>query len=282
MDPGGGCDGKQPQTFFGRVKSYNYARGFGFLESPSVDAIYGRDVFMRKEACEELTLSRIASGSGPEAAVDRGDIFVRFVLKLNEAGKPEAEDVIEAKASDVPEDLLQLPALPKLGGGKAAGYSKGPSESQGKSLDAKDCRAAASKGSKKLQDKELRAQNVSKEMKGSSRSKVPTMVGDYRVLVGQDAAENWNLLAAAKKKHWFFHLTDYSSCYVILECTGEPSEEEKQQCAQICREHSQHKLSGPTKVDATQCGNVKFDRKRDAVGECEYKDETKVEIFTVE
>ena len=269
MNPADSSDAEPAQTFYGRVKSYNHARGFGFLESPAAGALYGRDVFMRKEMVEELTLSRIASGSGPEAAVDRGEIFVRFTLKLNEAGKPEAEDVQEIMASDVPEDLLQLPPLCRPADARKSASPQGLSDAQ-------------PKFSKTPKDTDSRGRNGQKEMKKSSKGKLPTAVGDCRVLVGQNAAENWNLLASAKKKHWFFHLTDFSSCYVVLECTNEPSTEDKQTCAQICREHSQHKLTGPIKVDATPCGNVKFDRKRDAVGECEYKDEDKVEILIVD
>ena len=105
-------------------------------------------------------------------------------------------------------------------------------------------------------------------------------MGESRVRVGQDASDNWDILSLAKGKHWFFHLTDHPSCYVILEC-NEPTEEEKLECARICREHTKQKLSGEVKVDVTQCSNVKFDRRRDVVGECEYKNEAKVEILTV-
>lgn len=67
---------------------------------------------------------------------------------------------------------------------------------------------------------------------------------------------------------------------MILEC-NDPTEDEKLECAKLCRDNTKHKLSGQVKVDVTQCSNVKFDRRRDVVGECEYKNESKVEILTV-
>ena len=253
------------QVFYGRVKSYNFTRGFGFLEAPSVQALYGRDVFMRNEAVEELTLSRIASGSGPDAAKDRGEMFVQFFVKLNEAGKPEAEDVREARVEDLPQELLQLPQSQRM-------------SSYPQSCREKDCKEESKAKAKASKD----ALNKGKKNRGTREGDLE-LDADCRIRVGRDAAENWDILEAAKKKHWFFHLTDFSSCYVILECSSEPSPEEKQQCAKVCREHSQKsQRAGPIKVDATPCGNVKFDRRRDAVGECEYKDESKVEVLIVE
>ena len=251
-------------SYIGRVKSYNISRGFGFLECPDVHAQHGRDVFMRADAVEEVTLSKIASGSGPDAAVNRGEMFVRFTLEMNQAGNPEAHRVQQVKDSEVPEELRQqlpTPAKPvKVVKPEAAAKELKASKESKEEKDAKD--GKDKKSSKK-------------------KGKVEGLrVGDCRVHIGQDAEDNWNILSAAKGKYWFFHLTDFPSCYVILEC-NEPTHEEKVQCAQLCRDHTKHKLSGQVKVDATQCNNVKFDRKRDVVGECDYKDEGNVELLVV-
>lgn len=103
-------------------------------------------------------------------------------------------------------------------------------------------------------------------------------VGDLDCKVGESAQENWTLLDRAKKKHWFFHLTDFPSCYVVLECEREPSREEKYRCAEICVENTKQRKSKRVKVDATPCSNV---LKSDAVGECEYRSEKKVEEIVV-
>lgn len=102
------------------------------------------------------------------------------------------------------------------------------------------------------------------------------------LLVGESAQENWDLLERAKKQGWFFHLTDFPSPYVVLESGKvEPNAHIKLRCAEICVEHSKYKNSGKVKVDVTPCGNVKLDKK-DAIGECDYKNEGKVEILVVE
>lgn len=251
-------------SYIGRVKSYNISRGFGFLECPDVHAQHGRDVFVRADAVEEVTLSKIASGSGPDAAVNRGEMFVRFTLEMNQAGNPEAHSVQQVKDSEVPEELRQqLPTPAK------------PVKVVKPEATAKELKA--SKESKEEKDAKEGKDKKSSKKKGKVEG---LRVGDCRVHIGQDAEDNWNILSAAKGKYWFFHLTDFPSCYVILEC-NEPTHEEKLQCAQLCRDHTKHKLSGQVKVDATQCNNVKFDRKRDVVGECDYKDEGKVELLVV-
>lgn len=106
-------------------------------------------------------------------------------------------------------------------------------------------------------------------------------VGDYVCKVGESSRENWELLDQAKKGHWFFHLTDFPSPYVVLECgKREPSAETKEQCAQLCVNFSKQKSNKDIKVDVTLCSNVRVDRKDD-VGECDYRDEGKVEIIVV-
>jgi len=260
------------QPYYGRVKSYNYVKGFGFLECPSVSARFGRDVFLRKNAVqEEVLLSRIASGSGPKAAVQRGDIFVRFVLAVNEAGHPEARDVLEVGRAEVPEEFLEgLPAA----AARAAPPAR-PSGGKGAGMGAPGGREAPEPPAAESKKRSAKGASSGKEVEGT------LLVGTHRCKVGRNAEDNWELLRAAKNKHWFFHLTDHPSAYVVLECEGEPTDEEKLRCAEICRDSSKMKLSGTIKVDATTCGNVSFGRRKDEVGECSYKKEKLVDIITV-
>lgn len=107
-------------------------------------------------------------------------------------------------------------------------------------------------------------------------------IGEYVCKIGEGAQENWDLVGGAKKHHYFFHLTDFPSPYVVLECDRDgPNAHILERCAQVCVEHSKQKNAGKVKVDATPCGNVKVD-KRDVVGECDYKNEGKVEIIVVQ
>lgn len=106
--------------------------------------------------------------------------------------------------------------------------------------------------------------------------------GDFTVLVGESAQENWDLIDQARKQGWFFHLTDFPSPYVVLECGKvEPNAHIKLRCAELCVEHSKQRNSGKVKVDVTPVSNVKVDKK-DMLGECDYKNEGKVEILVVE
>lgn len=89
------------------------------------------------------------------------------------------------------------------------------------------------------------------------------------------------MLDRANKKHWFFHLTDFPSCYVILECVREPSSEDKMRCAEICVEHTRQRKSRNVKVDVTPCSNV-VRSDQDEVGECDYRSQKKVEVINVE
>lgn len=108
-------------------------------------------------------------------------------------------------------------------------------------------------------------------------------VGDLVCKLGESAQENWDLVGASKKHHWFFHLTDFPSPYVVLECDrgDDPNVHIRTRCAEICLEHSKQKNNKNVKVDATPVGNVKIDR-RDDVGECDYKNESKVEVIVVQ
>jgi len=106
-------------------------------------------------------------------------------------------------------------------------------------------------------------------------------VGDHVCKVGLSSQENWELVDQARKGHWFFHLTDFPSPYVVLECSKhEPSAEVKEQCSQICVDFSKQKANKNIKVDVTLCSNVRIDRK-DEVGECDYRNEDKVEVFVI-
>jgi len=108
-------------------------------------------------------------------------------------------------------------------------------------------------------------------------------VGDLVLKLGESAQENWDLVGASKKHHWFFHLTDFPSPYVVLECDrgDDPNVHIRTRCAEICLEYSKQKHNKNVKVDATPAGNVKIDR-RDDVGECDYKNESKVEVIVVQ
>ena len=59
-----------------------------------------------------------------------------------------------------------------------------------------------------------------------------------RILVGQSAAENDALCAAAEPHDLWFHLEGDSSPHVILQCAGEPCAQAIADCCQLCKSHS--------------------------------------------
>eukprot|EP00929_Paragymnodinium_shiwhaense_P108575 TRINITY_DN74893_c0_g1_i1.p1 TRINITY_DN74893_c0_g1~~TRINITY_DN74893_c0_g1_i1.p1 ORF type:complete len:424 (+),score=116.44 TRINITY_DN74893_c0_g1_i1:48-1319(+) len=89
------------QQYNGRIKSYNPEKGFGFIECPATHGIYGRDVFLNKEAIGDL-------GVGMQ---------VFFTVKTNKDGMPQAMSVSRATGG---------------GQGKAGGKGKASAKSAGK------------------------------------------------------------------------------------------------------------------------------------------------------
>lgn len=95
----------------------------------------------------------------------------------------------------------------------------------------------------------------------------------YKCIVGGNAKENWRLLEDANSTDIFFHLAEFPSCYVILECTEDVSHVIIAQCARICLEHTKYRNVKGIYVDYTLISNVK---KGKAIGEIIYKNLGKV------
>ena len=91
--------------------------------------------------------------------------------------------------------------------------------------------------------------------------------------LGQSARENWELLDKALSTHLFFHLSSFSSGYLIMECKEKPSPESIRKAAEICKNGTKYRNLKDLKVDYTQCSNV---MKGDKLGEAEYKSWRKV------
>lgn len=98
-------------------------------------------------------------------------------------------------------------------------------------------------------------------------------IDGYICSVGSNASDNWKILKTAKQNDIFFHLSSYSSCYVILHCNGENVNEEIiKKCALICKQNSKYR-NIYLYVDYTTCKNVIFGKE---LGECYYKSNKKV------
>ena len=95
----------------------------------------------------------------------------------------------------------------------------------------------------------------------------------YNCKVGENCKENWELLEAADDKNYFFHLSSFPSCYVILECYKEPDLDTIRSAAEICRSHTKYRNLKNLKVDYCPCSNL---TKGDKVGEVIFKSKRKV------
>jgi len=96
------------------------------------------------------------------------------------------------------------------------------------------------------------------------------IVENLRCFIGKNAKENWYILSRAKPMDLFFHLSEFPSCYVILETKVEENfldENILAQCARICLENTKYRNMKGIYVDYTFVYNVK---KGSAVGEIEY------------
>ena len=105
-----------------------------------------------------------------------------------------------------------------------------------------------------------------------------TTVNSITCKIGQNAKENWLLLdSISNKNFWFFHLSSFPSCYVILE-TENLTESSLKLCAEICKINTKYKNLKNIKVDYSQCKNI---IKTDKLGEIEYISNRKVKQILI-
>lgn len=99
------------------------------------------------------------------------------------------------------------------------------------------------------------------------------------IYIGKNAQDNWKLLEEAEPHHYFFHLTHFSSPYIILNSPHpKPTHDQIRGCAQLCKAKSKYKNIPHVKVDYTLCSNV---LKGEKVGEALFKSNRKVMTMVV-
>ena len=97
--------------------------------------------------------------------------------------------------------------------------------------------------------------------------------------LGENAKENWILLDQAKSNHYFFHLSSFSSGYVILETNFQtPSLEMITIAAQLCKINTKYRNCKNIKVDYCLCSNV---TKGDVIGEVNFNSNRQVKQIKV-
>lgn len=94
--------------------------------------------------------------------------------------------------------------------------------------------------------------------------------------VGNNAKDNWDLLAASHQDWWWFHLDKFPSCYVIICDDLEKNKDAnvlRNYAAELCKEHSKYKFK--VSVIYTQVKNVQRGTK---VGEAIVKKTKKITL----
>ena len=95
-----------------------------------------------------------------------------------------------------------------------------------------------------------------------------------KIIIGQNAKENWDLLDNNENFLWF-HLKSFPSCHVII-LNENPDETTIQKAAELCKENTKYKSLKNIKINYTPIKNIK---KSKEVGSVEFKSNKKV--FTI-
>ena len=102
-------------------------------------------------------------------------------------------------------------------------------------------------------------------------------IEDITCRVGGNAKDNWEILTNSKDTDLFFHLSSFSSPYVIAEVDEKPTNDIIKLIAMVCKQHTKYKHIKNVKVDYTPCSKV---IKGDIVGQVIYNSNRKVLTVT--
>jgi hypothetical protein len=104
----------------------------------------------------------------------------------------------------------------------------------------------------------------------------------YVCRVGENARDNWGLLEESKGNYVFFHLSSFSSCYLILECDYKNLYNIPNdiiiKAAELCKSRTKYRNLLNIRVDYTFCSNVK---RGEAIGEIVYKSNKQVKCVKI-
>jgi len=92
-------------------------------------------------------------------------------------------------------------------------------------------------------------------------------IKETKIILGENATENWHILDNADPSHYFFHLSSFSSGYVILE-ESNPTLDMLILCANYCKSGTKYKNLKNIKIDYCPCYNL---QKGGQLGEVIYK-----------
>lgn len=82
----------------------------------------------------------------------------------------------------------------------------------------------------------------------------------YKIRVGENAQENWDLIDDASQNDIWFHVSDHPSCHVVLSIDDNKTYPHKtviNHCASLCKEGSKVSNRKNIKIIYTEIKNVK-------------------------
>jgi predicted ribosome quality control (RQC) complex YloA/Tae2 family protein len=100
-------------------------------------------------------------------------------------------------------------------------------------------------------------------------------IDNIKYKVGRNAKDNWKLLDESKPDEYFFHLSSFSSGYVIVE-TNDLTDKIIYNASLLCKDFTKYRSINNLKVDYCLCSNL---TKTDKIGEVVYKKKRDVKQF---
>lgn len=97
------------------------------------------------------------------------------------------------------------------------------------------------------------------------------------IVVGKNAADNWNIIRDSEQDHWWFHLNSFPSPHVIFRNT-DINDDIVSVVSEICKARSKYKNVKNVKVVYTRVSNL---RPTDTVGEVEFVSKRKCKYVVV-
>jgi predicted ribosome quality control (RQC) complex YloA/Tae2 family protein len=78
---------------------------------------------------------------------------------------------------------------------------------------------------------------------------------EVKYIIGENAHDNWDILDKSDPSDYFFHLSSFPSCYVIME-TENPTTSMLEYGAFLCKNSGKYKNLRHVKIDYCKCSNL--------------------------
>ena len=89
-------------------------------------------------------------------------------------------------------------------------------------------------------------------------AKIDLTYENNKIKIGKNAEDNDNIIKEAKETDVWFHLAEFPSCHVIIECSKEKpiTKQMIYYCGNLVKQNTKYKNIGSLKINYTDCKNV--------------------------